>query len=125
MSEYTCEVIKTPEEYEKYCMEKYNTAVREDWEPTQRLYWLGMLSASEAMNDLFRSRWIPVTERLPVNHDEVIISLKGYEKTITASYIATKNFFAGVFHDHPIEEVTAWMPLPEPYKEDKDDTARD
>lgn len=72
-------------------------------------------------------RWIPVNERLPENRDEVLISLADGRITI-ASYndhflpffnkpigwgVDTKRF---VF-DFSSEDVIAWMPLPEPYKE--------
>lgn len=73
-------------------------------------------------------KWIPVSERLPETRDEVLISLANGQITI-ASYndhflpffnkpigwgVDAKRF---VF-DFCSDDVIAWMPLPEPYKED-------
>lgn len=57
-------------------------------------------------------RWIPITERLPEERGEYLIT--------TTDGLVNKCFFIGkgeryFFGMH--EYVTAWMPLPEPYKE--------
>ena len=58
-----------------------------------------------------KSQWIPCSERLPDNDDSVLISNKnGVTKAWWTgrswTSIAVKNY----------KTVTAWMPLPEPYK---------
>lgn len=66
-------------------------------------------------------RWIPVTERLPAYGEDVLISIGGY---CNVGYVVPVNeeerynwYFSGWYHSP--NDVTAWMPLPEPYKEDK------
>lgn len=54
--------------------------------------------------------WIPVTERLPEEDGGYLVTVKrGY--VTTAVWIGITKLW---------NEVTAWMPLPEPYKEDKE-----
>ena len=62
-------------------------------------------------------RWIPVTERLPEEGVEVLVTHWGF------LYIAKYEVFSdGVgrwsecVEGRLIDEVTAWMPLPEPWK---------
>ena len=80
-------------------------------------------------------RWIPVTERLPEEDKEVLITYKGKGDELYKPYsnidITTygQMYFGGNKvgnHKHwrsPFQyfndnyEVTAWMPLPEPYEE--------
>jgi hypothetical protein len=52
------------------------------------------------------SEWIPVSERLPKENCEYLVTVKrGY--VMTAIWVGTAEFW---------NEVTAWMPLPLPYK---------
>lgn len=85
-------------------------------------------------------RWIPVTERLPEEHDSFFAKLYGTDKwnahmfrktsdeVIVTTVFAdgTKRTDTAYTHDGKWEfgikavqrEVVAWMPLPEPYKEE-------
>lgn len=74
-------------------------------------------------------RWIPVTERLPETDNEVLITVLDAEDDYVEVY-------KGFYQDHEwwtqwchgclkikdepcgVNIVTAWMPLPEPYKEE-------
>jgi len=68
--------------------------------------------------------WIPVSERLPENHKDVLICLSSDEICI-GCYNSHKLPFsnnaigwgASYTHDWCSDDVIAWMPLPEPYKE--------
>ena len=69
------------------------------------------------------SEWIPVSERLPKNISTVIVQVKEIEKPTFGWYgpingwRLSDNVYEGVTEF----SVTAWMPLPEPYKEQNDD----
>lgn len=54
--------------------------------------------------------WIPVTERLPEEHKEVLTS----DSVFGITFDSIHN---GKWRKHPI----AWMPLPEPWKGEDDD----
>ena len=58
-------------------------------------------------------RWIPVGERLPENKQRVLVT----RKSGAIGYI-TWNTWWNEQRSYPIDKVIAWMPLPEPYKEE-------
>lgn len=64
------------------------------------------------------TKWIPVTERLPEDDSDVLITFHGENET----RIVPVNYAQGIWFDciFDIElnthGVTSWMPLPEPYK---------
>lgn len=63
----------------------------------------------------YERRWIPVSERLPKENDVYLVALNmiGYPiRDIDGFYTQYKRF------EHYGNNVLAWMPLPEPYKED-------
>lgn len=67
-------------------------------------------------------RWIPVEERLPEEDDRVILctkhgTVKEGQYTERYGYAMRKGFFTENCFEE-ICDVTAWMPLPEPYQED-------
>lgn len=83
-----------------------------------------------AIKALEDSRWIPVTERLPEEGEEVLATHFGginpnrqviehiYEngKFVEGWYMDT-NIDSPTFGQRYMGEVTAWMPLPKPYEE--------
>ena len=95
--------------------------------------------------------WIPVTEKLPENLEEVIITWVNKDLDLYFSDIKGKKFSGaavycnnhwywyssttqdvlfecGEYKDMLIDdaiEITAWMPLPEPYKEESEDDHTD
>ena len=100
----------------------------------------------EIMNEYGRQKehgWIPVDERLPEEHDSIFAKLKGTEHWKKGMFEKTSDYvLVTVKYDdgtilvrqaHTIDgrwktdikflngKVIAWMPFPEPYKEDKHD----
>lgn len=77
-------------------------------------------------NEQCRYNWIPVEERLPEEDERVMISTRNgvvKEGTYTERYGYTmrKGFFTeNCFED--LQGVTAWQPLPEPYKGGQNET---
>ena len=65
--------------------------------------------------------WIPVSERLPEKHKDVITTVK-YKGFLGMYGRWLKTAFIGDYGEWNGEciggEVIAWMPLPEPFKED-------
>ena len=61
-------------------------------------------------------RWIPVSKRFPEKFEYVLVTIKHKnEKPKTSRARWTKARWIG---SGQMTDVTAWMPLPEPYKED-------
>ena len=70
--------------------------------------------------------WIPVTERLPDKNGKYLCSIQSNFKRKKIMRISTTDFESGINRWSPDcmafkDRVIAWMPLPEPYKEDDDD----
>lgn len=70
------------------------------------------------LNDLEQDEkengWIPVSERLPEDDTTVLVSCKTRRGT---TFVRTGYCIYGSWHLN-CEGVTAWRPLPKPYKED-------
>ena len=71
--------------------------------------------------------WIPVSERLPEDEYGVLVTVNGKHNNITfidaleiAEYDSTDGWIVEGYLDWTNPDVTAWMPLPEPYKGGKD-----
>lgn len=64
-------------------------------------------------------KWIPVSERLPETFGEYIVAVKALDGTFYSDYADYDPFEqrwnTGLYRC-PTEEVTHWMPLPEPPK---------
>ena len=68
-----------------------------------------------------KGEWIPVTERLPETHQDVLLELRSGEM-LTGFKAETEPYF----YCHGVDgcyvepqNVLAWQPLPEPYKAEK------
>ena len=64
--------------------------------------------AADAMEELSKPRWIPVTERLPEEYEEVLIY--GKHGVMVDNYVGNGEFAR-------INGATHWMPLLKPPKE--------
>jgi hypothetical protein len=90
---------------ERHCCPRYNRVIREAVEEVK------------ADDD-----WIPCSERLPDLLDErYLVSLAGGGVGVM-EYKSTGFHNYGSFSPVPIETVTAWMPLPEPWKGEQDES---
>lgn len=58
------------------------------------------------------TNWIPVSERLPEDDTTVLVSCK---TSIGTTFVRTGYYINGSWHLN-CNGVTAWRPLPEPYK---------
>ena len=74
---------------------------------------LGMVTALGYKHENTAQQWIPCSERLPERAEHVLVTVKNYD--ILA--MSTDLFGIDDFVTYG-DKVTAWMPLPEPYKED-------
>lgn len=65
--------------------------------------------------------WIPVTERLPKNDVEVIVSCTDDSGDTSFSYTTVAWHFKGTWicDNERCFFITAWMPLPEPYRAER------
>lgn len=57
-----------------------------------------------------KGEWIPVSERLPEEGTHILVSVRG-----EPDFVATDDYYSYGFDDWK-DDVTAWQPLPEPYK---------
>lgn len=58
--------------------------------------------------------WIQVTERLPENDEDVLVQMDDDSMMVDFRTASSNGWFWAEIGDEPL----AWMPLPEPYKED-------
>lgn len=62
--------------------------------------------------------WIPVSERLPEKHDEVLVTARG-EVSIAWMYLDEK-WRSNDMPEPMFKDIIAWMPLPEAYRGESD-----
>ena len=79
--------------------------------------------AADAIEELLQKtqqlpRWIPVTERLPEERTEVIAVTTEYDVYICDFISSVKQFWTIPGDDLHIDDITHWMPLQEPPKEE-------
>lgn len=76
------------------------------------------------------SGWIPVTERVPENDDYVLMSFENFSLPLVGRYVDDEKLGGAWYLGDCFDEdtclandlfVNAWMPLPEPYREDEED----
>lgn len=81
------------------------------------------LQAADAIEELSKPRWIPVTERKPKTDDIVIVAIHDdsgdtpYDVTDVGFYLDVFPLGIWVVENERCNYVTHWMPLPEPPNE--------
>ena len=82
-----------------------------------------LVAAIEALQEQER-KWIPVSERLPEDGYGVLVTVNGKHNNITfvdaleiAEYDGDFGWIVEGYPQWTDPNVTAWQPLPEPYKE--------
>ena len=80
---------------------------------------LGMITAIFQRHDEDVPHWIPVTERLPDVAQRVLLS--GHGQVMVGMLHSFGKYSlepTGISYVYPKDDIEAWMPLPEPYKEE-------
>lgn len=75
-----------------------------------------IIDAADEYAESTMPRWIPVIERMPDISKSVLIC--DIEGDIYLGHRTRTGSFYPDFGDDRIKSVTAWMPLPEPYREE-------
>ena len=82
----------------------------------------GIIGDLMLLVDEIEPQWIPVTERLPEEGRRVIVYDNERACIYIASYEADRYYSGSYWEDDEglicdFEEISAWMPMPKPYKE--------
>lgn len=89
--------------------------VLEDFPREEILEYLKMIQEASELKE--KTRWIPVTEKLPEKECDCLVTVRDrYTEVVSCSYypdMRSKWFLDG---GGDAKNVIAWMPLPEPYK---------
>ena len=87
------------------------------WSPNKKQELVDRLAKYEDAEEKDRiGQWIPCSERLPENAMNVIAQFSS--GTVTELRYAGNGIFEGIY-DYSTKVIIAWMPLPEPYKEEE------
>lgn len=78
--------------------------------------------AIKALEERLTGEWIPVSERLPIKDGQYICTFYNgnFVEVGELEYFNILGKFETVYYTDDYK-VIAWMPLPEPYKENEDD----
>lgn len=99
--------------------QKYEVAIRNG----KRLISAGMVADHLIANGVTIAtdkndggKWIPVTERLPEAFVSVLVNMPGEKPspTVREGFISNNGVWHSAYFDRESDEVTHWMPLPEP-----------
>ena len=113
-----CTNCGTPDELRKYV----------DKHSLENVWTGGVLDAMEAVEDIpaaiEQQRWFPITERMPEENDFVLVTVsgedvRGCEWKDSMALAVWTNQWNLVDANLVSYRISAWRPLPEPYKEGK------
>jgi hypothetical protein len=96
-------------------------------EITAEMFRNGCLESIEALMaegkicDIEYSPWISTSKRLPERDVEVLATTRWGEITIAEMFSANNWFIHEGATNAEIDEIVAWMPLPEPYKAESEE----
>ena len=68
------------------------------------------------------NKWIPVHERSPEKNGNYLVTYESSDGTATLRYEAVDHYGPDWLHKTRHNKVVAWMPLPEPYKVESEET---
>lgn len=92
----------------------YDELVKSLREDHGKQYFARDMEAADAIEELSKPKWIPVTEALPKNGWWCLVWGSDWNIPIMAFYDGKK--WTDAQFEHP--KVTHWMPLPQPPKEE-------
>ena len=72
--------------------------------------------AISALTQQLNNGWIPISERLPEKGEKYLVTFQG--KTVDTCQFINGHF--RIYREKMTHLISAWQPLPDPYKEDKD-----
>ena len=88
----------------------------------------GIDALNTAIKLLEQTRWVPVSERLPEDHKDVLICLSSGQICVGCYNSHRLPFSNNVIgwgasyaHNWCSDEIVAWMPLPQPYKAESEE----
>ena len=71
-------------------------------------------SQMERSSQYYHGGWIPCQERLPEDDNDVLVQMNDGTMMVDFTAASSNGWFWSEYEDEPI----AWMPLPEPYREE-------
>ena len=72
-----------------------------------------------AIEALEQRMWIPVHKRVPKKNGNYLVTYETSDGTATLRYEAVDHYGPSWLHESKHTKAVAWMPLPEPYKEER------
>lgn len=108
---------------ERLTHKRENGIKRGYWSPNKKQELVNRLAMYEDQEE--KGRWIPISEQLPEDESYIIVSFENATMPDIARY--EENDEGGTFYPGDDEKsyssygifVNAWMPLPEPYREEQ------
>lgn len=103
--------------------ELYNINPSEDF-----LFIDAIVDMLENLSEKSKQKWIPITEALPEEDEEVLVTVRfdGTKDVKSSTYVETASQIGGSWTSYSDEwkisrnrhHIIAWMPLPEPWRGD-------